>query len=142
MKLLIFWQIIYNNIPPGIPFTTDADSKSVVITRPNLSIDTVYYNSAKSTPLYVNLKIRAVSGSIDDTYIKSQMETIEFNIGQTAESVNIGTFVKNQIGEVGTPYDVEVSADGVTYAEIATPAGLNEYFTIASANINLQVVSS
>lgn len=130
-------QIIYNNIPPGIPMQ---GSQSVTITRANGSTDTVNYDNASFAPLYIQMNIKAISGAIDDVYIKSQLETINFNIGEAAESVNIATFVKNLIGEVGTPYDVEVSADGITYAEIITPSGLDKYFTISAANVNITVV--
>ena len=86
------------------------------------------------------MNVKAISGSPDTNYVKSQLEKIEFNIGQTAESVNIAVVAKDAIGDVGTPYDVEVSADGVTYAEIATPTELDEYFTITAANVSITVV--
>lgn len=129
--------VIYNNIPPGIPMK---GNETATVTKSNGSTDTVNYDIASATPLYVQMNVKAISGSPDTDYVKSQLEKIEFNIGQTAESVNIAVVAKDAIGDVGTPYDVEVSADGVTYAEIATPTGLDEYFTISAANVSITVV--
>lgn len=130
--------VIYNNIPPGIPMK---GTKTATVTRANGSTDTVNYDDASAAPLYINMNVKLISGAIDDAYIKTQLEKIDFNIGQSAESVNIAVVTKDAIGDVGTPYDVEVSADGVNYAEIATPSGLDEYFTISAANVSITVVN-
>lgn len=205
--------VIYNNIPPGIAMK---GTETATVVRANGSNATVYYDIAKTTPLYIQMNIKAISGSIDQDYVKSQLEKIDFNIGQTAESVNIAVVAKDAVGDVGTPYDVEVSAggsasatvsgSGVTaatvevkkfvtaftgatlpastnyvftytsgqwkyngdevdlsdygisvtgtavngdtvtvaytndYSEIATPSGLDEYFTISATNVSITVV--
>lgn len=131
-------QIIYNNMPPGIPMKGDEE---VQIVRPSGDVETVNYDLPNPTPLYILMNIKVLGGAIDEDYLKTQLSQLTFEIGQSAEAVNISTEVKNIIGGNGTPYDLEVSADGVTYSEIVSPAGLDDYFTISTDNINIQVVS-
>ena len=125
--------IIYYNIPPGIPMK---GTQTATVARPNGNNATVNYDIASSTPLYINLTITPITGSIDQSYIEQQLELLTFNIGQSAEAVNIATAVKNAIGETGTPSLVEVSSDDVTFSEIATPSALDKYFTILATNIH------
>lgn len=131
-------RTIYNNIPPGIPMK---GSQTVRVSRPNGLIETVNYDLGAAVDLYVNISIKVLTGAIDDEYLKNELSKITWNIGENAESVNIATATKDIIGGIGTPFDVEVSTDGVTYSEIVTPSALNEYFTLSTDNINITVVS-
>ena len=132
---------IYANVPPGVKMH---GSESVQVERaiPG-TYETVYYDVGDDENLYVNITIKAISGSIDQTYVKDELSKLTWNIGESAEAVNIATATKDIIGEVGTPYDVEVSLTGTvgSYSEMVTPTALNKYFTLSADNINLTVVN-
>ena len=131
-------QTIYANIPPGIPMKGD---ETVNITRPNGEIEVIQYDIPDASDLYVKATIKLLGGAIDEDYLKSQLSTLTFEIGETVEAANISTEIKNIIGGNGTPYDVELSIDGITYDEVVTPANLDEYFTINTNNITITVVA-
>lgn len=131
-------NVIYNNVPPGIPMK---GSQSVTITRPNGSVDTVNYDIPSSVALYIKMNIKILTASSDEDYIKQQLAATTFSIGESAESANITTIVKNIVSDAGTPYDVEVSTDGTNYSEIVTPSALNQYFTISTSNISITQVA-
>lgn len=130
-------QTIYANLPPGIPMKGD---ETVNITRPNGEIEAIQYDIPDAADLYINATIKLLGGAIDEDYLKEQLATLTFEIGETVEAANITTEIKNIIGGNGTPYDVELSTDGVTYGEVVTPANLDEYFTINTTNITITVV--
>lgn len=131
-------EVIYNNLPPGIPMK---GSQTVVVPKVNGDIETIYYDIAKSVPLYVRATIYNFSDStIDEDYIKSNLAQ-SYTIGQQVESVNIQTAAKNLIGAAGTVYNVEISADNSTWAEFLSPGGLDEYFTITAETITFTIVS-
>ena len=131
-------QVIYANMPPGIPMKGD---ETVNITRPNGEIEVVQYDLPTASDLYINATIKLLGGAIDEDYLKEQLVTLTFEIGETVEAANITTEIKNIIGGNGTPYDVELSTDGITYSEVVTPANLDEYFTINTADITITVVA-
>ncbi|MBQ5900876.1 MAG: baseplate J/gp47 family protein, partial [Clostridia bacterium] len=133
-------RAIYNNIPPGIPMKGE---QSVPVTRPNGSLETMEYDTASDAQLHVKMTIKLLSGAIDQNYIKQQLAQLSFTIGQSAESVDIATLVKQTIGASGTPYDVGVSLTGEegSFTEVVTPQGLDEYFVISTENIDISVVS-
>lgn len=133
-------RAIYNNIPPGIPMKGE---QSVPVTRPNGSLETMEYDTASDAQLHVKMTIKLLSGAIDQNYIKQQLAQFSFTIGQSAESVNIATLVKQTIGASGTPYDVGVSLTGEegSFTEVVTPQGLNKFFVISTENIDISVVS-
>ena len=108
--------IIYYNVPPGIPMR---GTQTGTVTRANGNNATVNYDEASSTDLYIQMNIKPIAGAIDTNLVKSELSKILFNIGQSAESVNIATAVKDIIGETGTPYDVEVSNGGTASATIS-----------------------
>lgn len=130
-------KVIYNNMPPGIPMK---GGQSASIVKPSGNTEVVYYDRPTAVDLYINVTIKLLSGAIDEDYLKAQLEALDFEIGQSVEAANISTEIKDIIGNTGTPYDVEVSSDGITYSEIVTPSGLDEFFTIDDANINITVV--
>lgn len=115
--------------------------ETVNITRPNGEIEVIQYDIPDAADLYINATIKLLGGAIDEDYLKDQLATLTFEIGETVEAANITTEIKNIIGGNGTPYDVELSTDGVTYGEVVTPANLDEYFTINTANITITVVA-
>ena len=127
--------VIYYNVSPGIPMK---GSKSANVVRPNGNIATVNYDIGAWVDLYVQVYIKIISGSPDEDYIKSQLEALTFNMGESAEAVDIAVVVKDAIGDIGTPYDVGVSLTNGSYAEIVTPTYPNQYFTISGANVDIQ----
>lgn len=131
-------RVIYNNLPPGIPMKGET---SVEVLRPNGSYETIYYDTPTAVPIYIKMDIQVMSGAIDQDYIKQQLSLITFNIGESAESVNIAVAVKDIITTNGSPYNVDLSINGSTWSDIITPSGLDEYFTIVADNITITVVS-
>lgn len=131
-------EVIYNNLPPGIPMK---GSQTVTVSKVNGDIETIYYDIAKSVPLYVKATIYNFSDSdIDEDYIKSNLAQ-SFTIGEQVESVNIQTAIKTLVGTAGTVYSVEISADNSTWAEFLSPSGLDEYFTISADSITFTIMS-
>lgn len=131
-------RVIYNNLPPGIPMKGET---SVEVLRPNGSYETIYYDTPTAVPIYIRMDIQVMSGAIDQDYIKQQLSLITFNIGESAESVNIAAAVKDIITTNGSPYNVDLSLDNSSWSDIITPSGLDEYFTIIADNITITVVS-
>lgn len=131
-------QVIYNNIPPGIPMKGDTE---VQVLRPNGKYETINYDVPTAIDLYIKMDIQVLSGAIDQDYIKQQLSLITFDIGASAEGVNIASSVKDIITSNGSPYNVLVSLDGNTWSEVVSPGGLDEYFTVSTSNITITVVS-
>ena len=129
-------QAIYANIPPGIPMK---GTQSVTVQRPNGDTETVYYDTPTAVTLYVKMDIQWISGNIDTDYIKSQLALQTFNIGQSAEGVNIASVVKDIVTSNGSPYNVLVSKDNSNWSELVTPTGLDEYFSLLATNISITV---
>lgn len=131
-------EVIYNNLPPGIPMK---GSQTVLVSKVNGDIETIYYDIAKSTPLYVRATIYNFSDStIDEDYIKSNLAQ-SYTIGEQVESVNIQAAIKTLLGTAGTVYGVEISADNSTWSEFLSPSGLDEYFTITADTITFTIAS-
>lgn len=130
-------QTIYANIPPGIPMK---GTKSESVTKPNGNTETMYYDEPTDVPLYINANIKLTGGAIDEDYVKTQLSALTFEIGQSVESANITTEIKNIVGENGAPYNVELSNDNITFGEIVNPGRLDGFFTIQTGNITLTVV--
>ena len=131
-------QTIYANVPPGIPMY---GTQSVQVERVNGNFETVYYDTPTAVDLYVKMDIQLLSGAVDTAYVKSQLALQKFLIGQSAEGVNLASVVKDIVTTNGSPYNVLVSTDGTTWAEVVTPTGLDEYFTISTANVTVNVIS-
>lgn len=130
-------RVIYNNVPPGIPMK---GTQSVVIPKQNGDIQTVYYDIPSAVPLYIRMTIKNFGTTpLDTDYIKEQLAQSTYNIGETATSAQISTDVGDIIGDTGTPYNITISTDNTDWVEYATPTGLDEYFTISTANINITV---
>lgn len=130
-------RVIYNNVPPGIPMK---GTQSVVIPKQNGDIQTVYYDIPSAVPLYIRMTIKNFGTTpLDADYIKEQLAQSTYNIGETATSAQISTDVGDIIGDTGTPYNITISTDNTDWVEYATPTGLDEYFTISTANINITV---
>lgn len=131
-------QVIYANKPPGIPMK---GSQSVQVVRANGDLITVYYDTASAAPLYVRASIKNLSlYPLDTAYIANQLAAMDFDIQQTVTTMAISNTISNTIGETGAAYDIEISADGVNWAEYLTPAGLDEYFTISAENVTITVI--
>lgn len=128
-------RIIYNNVPPGIPMK---GTQSVTITKQNGNTETVYYDLPTPVTLYIRATIQAFDGSLDTSYIKSQLiSALNYNIGEMAESANLTTLLKEIIADTGTVYNVEVSLDNSTWADYITPTGLDEFFNVTTSSITL-----
>lgn len=130
-------RIIYNNLPPGIPMK---GTQSVQITKLNGNLETIYYDLPTAVPLYVRATIKNFTNTTLDTgYIKQQIAMLDFNIGQRVESLEIQNEIKNTIGTTGSPYNCEISLDGITWVDYLSPSELDQYFSISVANITLTV---
>ncbi len=130
-------RVIYANLPPGIPMKGEQQASVV---KANGNIQVVNYDIPTAVDLYVMVDIKSfTSTTLDLDYIKQELSKISFSIGEMAQSVNLLTSLKDIIGETGMPYDLQVSVDGVNYVEYASPAGLDEYFTLKSDNIDITV---
>lgn len=134
-------NVIYHNIPPGIPMK---GVQSVQVPR---AIDgeliEVNYDIAHSTPLYIQATIERFSSvTIDEDFVKKQLEQVTYKIQQMATAAEISTAMNNAIGNIGTAYDVQVSLTGEagSWQEYVTPSGLDEFFTISATNITLNPV--
>jgi hypothetical protein len=132
-------QAIYANIPPGIPMK---GTQTVSVQRPSGDFETVKYDVPTAVNLYVKMDIQLLAGAIDEDYIKSLLALQTFNIGQSAEGVYIATVVKDIVTTNGSPYNVLVSTNGTNWAEVVTPSGLDEYFSISAANVTVNVIGS
>lgn len=131
-------QVIYANKPPGIPMKGNI---SVQIQRPTGDLVTVYYDIATAVNLYVRATIKNLSiYELDTAYIINQLTTMEFDIQQTVTTMAISNNISNTISDTGAVYDIEISKDGITWAEYLIPERLNEYFTISAENVNIMVV--
>lgn len=128
-------QIIYNNLPPGIPMK---GSQSVVITKQNGNTVTLKYDLPTPATLYIKGNIQPFDGTIDLDSVKAQLlEQLDFNIQERADSAIITTQLKNIIGDMGTVYDVELSLDNSTWVEYLTPTGLDQFLQATTNTILL-----
>lgn len=128
-------EVIYNNLPPGIPMK---GQQQVNVPKINGDILIVLYDVPSPAPLYVRATIKNFTNDpIDDTYIKQQLSLIDYNIKQRAETSNITAVLKEAVGDGGNPYDVEISLDNATWVEDLEPVGLDEFFVITPDTITL-----
>lgn len=131
-------EIIYNNLPPGIPMK---GSQTVLVSKVNGDTETILYDVPTPTNLYVKATIRNFTTSdIDTGFIIQELSKNVYSIGEQAESVNLQTQIKTLIGESGTPYDVLISEDNKSWVEYLAPTALDAYFTITSETVTLEVV--
>lgn len=131
-------NIIYNNLPPGVPMK---GSQTVTITKQNGNTTTIKYDIPQAATLYIQANIQAFDGTLDASYIKTQLlAELDFNIQERADSAVITTMLKNIIGDMGTVYGVEVSLDNSTWAEFITPTGLDEFLQATTSSITLTAV--
>lgn len=130
-------QVIYANIPPGIPMK---GSQSVLITKQSGDMELFYYDLPAAVNLYVRATIKNFTTvPLDENYIKEQLAETIFNISDMARTSDLTLIMQNALGATGTPYNVEISSDGVNWVEYLTPIGLDEFFVITTDNITLTV---
>lgn len=131
-------RVIYNNLPPGIPMKGE---QSVWVQKTNGDVVEVLYDVPAAVNLYVRATIKNfTTTNLDENYIKEQLALTEYQIHERAESSTLLGTIKETIGDAGTPYNVEISADNLNWVEYATPEGLDEFFVITTANITLTIV--
>lgn len=131
-------RVIYNNLPPGIPMKGE---QSVWVQKTNGDVVEVLYDVPAAVNLYVRATIKNfTTTNLDENYIKEQLALTEYQIHERAESSTLLGTIKETIGDAGTPYNVEISADNSNWVEYATPEGLDEFFVITTANITLTIV--
>lgn len=131
-------RVIYNNLPPGIPMKGE---QSVWVQKTNGDVVEVLYDVPTAVNLYVRATIKNfTTTNLDENYIKEQLALTEYQIHERAESSTLLGTIKETIGDAGTPYNVEISADNSNWVEYATPEGLDEFFVITTANITLTIV--
>lgn len=130
-------RTIYNNLPPGIPMK---GSQSVVISKQNGDIQTIFYDLGSPIPLYIQMTIKNFGTTpLDTNYIKEQLAQNAYNIGEMVTTSQISADVGDILGDTGTPYNITISINNSDWVEYATPTGLDEYFTISTENINITV---
>lgn len=130
-------EIIYNNLPPGIPMK---GSQVVNFTKLNGLLQPIYFDYPTGVPLYVRATIKNFTTTdLDTDYLKEQLAALEFTISERVETADITTELKEALGDTGSPYNVEISADNSTWVEYAEPSGLDEYFVISTDNVTLTV---
>ena len=128
-------RVIYNNLPPGIP---SKGEQVVPITKVNGDVVNVFYDLPVPIPLFVRATIMQLTSlAVDLDYVKTQLAQTTFEIRETVETADITTELKDILGNTGSPYNVEISQDNVTWYEVLTPAGLDEFFTLSTDNISL-----
>lgn len=128
-------RVIYNNLPAGIP---SKGEQQVIVPKINGDNAIVYYDIPVAVNLYVRATIKNFSTTeLDTDYIKSELSQTQYMIAEQAESANLLTAIKEIVGDSGTPYNVEISADNSSWVEYVTPPGLDEYFVITPENITL-----
>ena len=131
-------RVIYNNLPPGIPMK---GNEQVIIQKINGDLEIIYYDIAKPANLYVRATIKNFTDSdIDEDYLKQQLAESEYQIAEQAESALLLGSLKQNLGDTGTPYDVEISTNNANWVEYVSPSGLDEYFVITPENITLTVI--
>lgn len=131
-------RVIYNNLPPGIPMKGE---QSVWVQKTNGDVVEVLYDVPAAVNLYVRATIKNfTTTNLYENYIKEQLALTEYQIHERAESSTLLGTIKETIGDAGTPYNVEISADNSNWVEYATPEGLDEFFVITTANITLTIV--
>lgn len=130
-------RVIYNNLPPGIPMN---GTQSVTITKQNGDTETIMYDLPTAVPLYIKATIQSFDAVPDTDYIKNQLASVlSYEIGEMANTADITTELKTILSTGATTYDVLISDDNNTWVEYATPTGLDEFWSVASANITLTV---
>ncbi len=130
-------QIIYANLPPGIPMKGE---QSALINKPNGDMELFYYDLPTAVNLYVRATIKNFTQiALDTENIKTTLAATNYNIQEMVKTSDLTLIMQNALGETGTPYNVEISADGNTWVEYLTPTGLDEFFVIATDNITLTV---
>lgn len=133
-------RVIYNNLPPGIP---SKGEQVVTISKVNGDIVNVFYDLPQPVSLYVRATIMKLTTlDIDTNYVATELAKVTFDIRQTVESADITTELKDILGNTGSPYNVEISQDNVTWYEVLTPQGLDEFYTLSVDNIQLTVANT
>lgn len=113
-------------------------SVSVPVAQIDGTTFNVLFDNPIIVPLYINLTITAITGSVDATFIRNQLlSLLTYQIGQTADVTTIEALVK-QISP-----NVYVTNEGVSltnsgYAATLAPAVVNDLFvpTLATVYIN------
>lgn len=134
-------NVIYNNIPPGIPMF---GSEPVEVVRPDGTIATVNYGIAQPVDLYVKATISTMGADapvIDENYVKNELALNSFKIGEVVDGATLTTMIKNILGKTGSVYNVEISLTGEdeSYEEILKPPVLDGYFVLSVENMDFEV---
>lgn len=111
---------------------------AVVVSQPSVdgspAID-IQFDRPTAQDLWITLNIAAITGTIDATYIRTQLlAMLSYNIGQSADTTTIVSMVK------ALAPNASVSAEGVSnvnagYVNLKAPTGVNYRFVPASPRI-------
>lgn len=130
-------RTIYANLPPGIPMKGE---QSVVITKTNGDLETIYYDLPKAVDLKIKATIKNFTSTpLDEENIKSKLSDNTYLIGERVETADITADLKEILGQTGSPFEITISQDGTTWEEYLTPTGLDEFFVITPDNITLTI---
>ncbi len=100
----------------------------------------VLFDNPTAVPLYINLDIAAVTGTVDDDYIRQQLLLLlSYKIGQIADVTTIVALVK-QIAPNAVVTNEGVSLTNSGYTATLTPADVDDVFVPASTTIYINGV--
>ena len=107
--------VIYNNLPPGIRMTGNI---GVEISRvASGQTETIYYDIAQASPLGISATVKEfTAGTLDQDFVKKQLEQMNFTIKEMVTAADIITVMSNAIGDIGTPYDIVLSAISTSFS--------------------------
>lgn len=117
----------------------------VDIATPSGGIFRALFDRPTAVPLYIKFNIQKTTGNAFDTVnIPLYMQdNLPYNINQAADTADITAIALaaiNATGGGGTPTDVKISLDGITYVDYLKTPTLDDQFTVATANINITIL--
>lgn len=129
-------NIIYQNMTMG---TGTVGDTSYDIEKDNGTTETIYFDRPVSEPLYIKARVVSKYGKlIDVNFIKQQLvQQLSFGIGENADKTTVSIKIAG-IDETVIITECEISKDGVDYYDILTPASLQNFFTLAFGNMDIE----
>ncbi len=95
----------------------------------------IKFDRPTSENLYISFDVAAITGAIDDDYIRAQiLENITYGISQTADSTAIVAYVKGLYPNASITEE-GVSSDGISYGATLETTTVNRQFITAASRI-------
>lgn len=110
-------------------------SVTVNITQVDSTVFAVKFDRPIAEPLWIRFTATAVTGTVDATYIRTQiLALLSYNINQPADASAITALVKQIAPNVSLSAE-GVGLDGTTYVALQSPTDVQHQFTISSPKI-------